>query len=263
MSVKYSVLLSFSFFIGSLMSPELQLSAASANLNPSGDAFVTTGPSNNLNTNNYGAGGSLSVSAAGLAKGEFQSVLRFDASTAKSSFDSLFGAGAWTLQSVTLQLTAANVNNAIFNTNSAGMFSSSWLQNDSWVEGSGNPNTPASTGITFDTLQSNFITPGADEALGTFSYGGASSDASVYTLTMSPGFTADLLAGNPVSIRLSAADSSVSYLFNSREFGTAANRPVLSISAIPEPRTAALFVLGVLTVVLSRRTRDRRDGFVR
>jgi hypothetical protein len=161
---------------------------ATVNINPSADAFVTTGPANNLTTNNYGGGGSLSLSAAGLAKGEFQSVLQFDTSSAKSSFDSLFGAGSWSLQSVTLQLTAGNVNNALFNSNSAGMFTSSWMQNDSWVEGSGNPNTPGTTGLTYETLQSTFIS-GADQSLGTFNYAGASSGASVYTLIMSPGLT--------------------------------------------------------------------------
>jgi len=62
--------------------------AATFALNPSADAFVTTGPSGNLTANNYGAAGGLSVAASGLAKGEFQSVLRFDLSGAKTAFDS-------------------------------------------------------------------------------------------------------------------------------------------------------------------------------
>src|SRR5207247_1743592 len=125
-----------------------------------------------------GGGGSLALSATGLPKGEFQSVLRFDTSSAKSSFDSLYGAGAWSLQSVTLQLSAATVNNAIFNANSAGSFTLSWMQNDNWTEGSGTPSAPGSSGITYATLQSTFINPGADETLGTFSYNGSSSGAS-------------------------------------------------------------------------------------
>ena len=36
-----------------------------------------------------------------------------------------------------LQLTAALPNNAIFNTNSSGLFGVSWLQNDGWGEGVG------------------------------------------------------------------------------------------------------------------------------
>src|SRR6266850_2157429 len=126
---------------------------AVVSLNPGADAFVTTGPSNNLRTNNYGGGGSAALSAPGLSKGEFQSVLRFDTSTAKTSFDALYGAGAWSLQSVTLQLTATTVNNAIFNANTAGSFALSWMQNDSWTEGSGTPSALGSVGITYDTLQ--------------------------------------------------------------------------------------------------------------
>src|SRR5258708_6950854 len=77
--------------------------AATFTLNPSADAFVTTGPSGNLSGNNYGGAGALSVAAPGLAQGEFQSLLQFSLAGAKSSFDSQFGAGQWSLQSLTLQ----------------------------------------------------------------------------------------------------------------------------------------------------------------
>src|SRR5580765_4086981 len=72
-----------------------RLLGAVTDLNPTADAFVTTGPANSLATNNYGAGGALALSATGSSQGEFQSVLRFDTSTAKSAFDSLYGAGSW------------------------------------------------------------------------------------------------------------------------------------------------------------------------
>lgn len=215
--------------------------------NPVADAFVTTGPSNNLSSNNYGGGGALALSAAGLANGEFQTVLQFDTSGAKSTFDGLYGAGLWSVQSVTLQLSAGPVNNTIFNANSAGSFGVSWMQNNSWTEGSGTPSTPAATGITYNTLQSTFINPTADQALGTFSYNGASSGTFVYTLGTPSGFAGDILAGSLVSLRLAAADTAVSFFFNSRSFGTVANRPLLTINAVavPEPAAAALLTLGI------------------
>ncbi len=215
--------------------------------NPVADAFVTTGPSNNLSSNNYGGGGALALSAAGLANGEFQTVLQFDTSGAKSLFDGLYGTGLWSVQSVTLQLSAGSVNNTIFNSNHAGSFGVNWMQNNSWTEGSGTPSTPTTTGITYNTLQGTFINPTADEALGTFSYNGASSGTFVYSLGTPSGFSADILAGSLVSLRLAAADNTVSYFFNSRSFGTVANRPLLTINAVavPEPMAASLLILGI------------------
>jgi hypothetical protein len=218
--------------------------AATYSTNSFSDAFVTTGPGGNLAGNNYGAAGALGVSASNLPNGEFQSALQFDTSGARNSFDNQFGSGQWTVQSVSLQLTATPPNNAIFNATGAGQFQIYWMQNDSWTEGTGTPNTPTTTGITFTSLQNTFIGPG-DESLGTFSFDGATSGTANYTLNLTPGFTADLAAGNDLSLRLVAADTGVSYLFDSRNFGTAASRPSLSIDAVPEPGTLALGGLGI------------------
>jgi len=240
------------------LAPSLTVQATGVNLNPTSDAFVTTGPpTNNLAANNYGGGGALAVSAAGLSKGEFQSVLRFDTSSAKSSFDGLYGAGLWSLQSVTLQLTAGSPNNSIFNANSAGSFGVSWLQNDGWTEGTGTPNAPTTAGITFSSLQTVFVNPSADEALGTFSHDGSSSGTSVYTMNMTLGFASDILAGGLVSLRLSSADSAVSYFFDSRSFGNAGSRPLLSINAVPEPGATTLLALGGLLCALRGVTKRR------
>ena len=216
---------------------------ASVSLNPTLDAFVTSGPSGNLAGNNYGGAGALAVAAAGLSQGEFQSVLQFNLASAKSSFDSQFGAGLWTIQSVTLQLTATGPNNAIFNSSAAGQFRLSWMQNDGWTEGTGNPSAPTATGITFSTL-SNFVSV-ADEALGTFSYNGATNGAFSYSLNLTPSFSADILSGSALSMRMFAADSAVSYISDSRNFGTASARPLLTITAVPEPGMAALGILFV------------------
>src|SRR6266404_5777901 len=105
----------------------LHAPAASFSLNPSADAFVTTGPSGNLSISNYGGAGALSVASPDLPQGEFQSVLQFGLSGAKSSFDAQFGIGQWSIQSVTLQLTATSPNNAIFNASAAGQFGISWM----------------------------------------------------------------------------------------------------------------------------------------
>jgi hypothetical protein len=217
--------------------------AASSSLNPSADAFVATGPTANLNNNNYGGAGALSIAAPNLGQGEFQSVLQFNLSSVKTAFDSQFGVGQWTIQSVTLQLTATAPNNAIFNTPAAGQFAISWMQNDAWTEGSGTPQAPTTTGLTFSTLNS-FLSP-ADQTLGTYNFNGATSGNSIYTLGLTPSFAADVLAGNSVSLRMFAADSAISGVFDSRNFGTASARPLLTIVAVPEPGIAVLAVLGL------------------
>ena len=232
--------------------------SATFTLNPSMDAFVTAGPSGNLSAKNYGAAGALSVAAPGLAKGEFQSVLQFNLSAARTSFDAQFGTGQWSIQSITLQLTATAPNNAIFNASAAGQFGVSWMQNDSWTEGTGTPAAPTSTGITFSTLPS--FTGASDEGLGTFSFDGSTSEVDTYTLSLTPGFLADASAGNPVSLRLFAADSAVSYLAVSHNNTTASAWPVLSIVAVPEPGALPLLAAGAAVLFGARRRRTRPQG---
>ena len=87
------------------------------------DALVTTGPTGNLSSDNYGGAGALGISAPGLSKGEFPSVMEFNLSGAAATFNSLYGTGLWTVQSVTLQLNATPNNNTMFfNTTTAGQF---------------------------------------------------------------------------------------------------------------------------------------------
>lgn len=215
-------------------------SAASADvvsLNPVADAFVDSALANN----NYGGGGGLAVAAPGLPQGEFQSVLRFDASAAVASFNASFGAGNWTIQSITLTCTAAAPNHPIFNAQAAGQLSASWMQNDSWVEGTGTPQAPGATGITFATLPS-FLS-GADEALGTYSFAGGTSGANIYALALTSAFSADVTTGGLVSLRIAPVGSTIGYVFNSRSFGTASARPVLAITAVPAPGVAILLAI--------------------
>ena len=183
--------------------------------------------------------------------------MRFDLSAARSSFDTQFGSGQWSIQSITLQLTATSPNNAIFNSSAAGQFGISWMQNDSWTEGTGTPTAPTTTGITFSSLPS--FTSAGDESLGTFSFGGGTSGNNTYNLALTPGFDADATAGNLVSFRLFAADTAVSYLFDSRSFGTTGFRPLLTVTAVPEPGSLRLLATGA-ALLLGVRCRRNRHG---
>ena len=230
--------------------PALSVHAATFTLNPSADAFVTTGPTANLSGNNYGGAGALSIAAPGLANGEFQSILRFDLSGARTFFDGQFGEASWSIQSVSLSLTATLPNNPAFNPSAAGQFGVSWMHNDAWTEGTGTPATPTTVGITFSTLPS--FTGAGDETLGTFSFGGGTSSTAVYSLILTPGFDSDATAGGLVSFRLFAADSAISYLFDSRTFGIASARPLLSVVAVPEPGSLSLLVAGAALLIGAR-----------
>lgn len=232
---------------------------ATFSANPTIDALVTTGPTGNLVNNNYGGAGSLSLSAPGLEMGELQSVLQFNFAGAVSAFNTQFGEGQWSIESVSLRLTAANANNAVFNSPAPGTFGISWMQNDSWQEGTGTPASPGASGVTFNSLQTMFIGPN-DESLGMFTFNGATSGASTYALGLSPGILGDIVSGSDVSLRLFAADSAVSGVFGSRNFGTAANRPLLTVVAVPEPDTIALLSLGLMAATVWRRHIRRKNG---
>lgn len=223
--------------------------------NPSADAFVTTGPDGTLSASNYGGAGALMVAAPGLPDGEFQSVLQFDVSGATALFDTTYGVGQWSITTVSLTLTATSPNNPIFNALSDGDFSIVWMENDSWTEGSGTPNSPGASGVTFDSLPS--FASANDTSQGTFHRTTAPSGATTWTLTTTPEVLNDIAAGGAVSFRIVAADTDVSYLFNSRSFGTASRRPVLSISAVPEPSAAMLVILGMLGLAGRRRRREK------
>lgn len=248
--------------------------ASMVSLTSINDAFVSGGsadPSSGSSTANYGGAGALQVSASGSIKGEMQSLLKFDLASAKTAFDAEFGAGNWLIQSITLQLgtnfgaPGAQPNNPIFNSISAGAFAIDWLANDNWGEGTGTPaapfipSNPPVDGVTFASL--GVLTSPADRSLGIFTYtpigntNPPGTPPATYALSLDASFLADAVAGNQVSFRAYAADTGVSYLFNSRSFGTAVNRPTLIVNAVPEPGTGMLAAITGMTVYSIRRRR--------
>lgn len=221
------------------------------------DAFVSSASP----TSNYGGAGALAVAGPRLAKGEFLSLIKFDLAAAKSSFDATYGVGGWSVTAIALQLTAANPNGAIFNAPAAGTFTAQWMQNDGWEEGSGTPAAPGGSGITFATL-ANFAS-GADQSMGTLSFSGATSGATSYGLGLAFGFVADVLAGGTASMLLSPADGTIAALVNSRSNLTSANRPLLTVTAVPEPSSPALAVGGSMVLarcIVQRRRRRATAG---
>lgn len=225
--------------------------AASFSATPVADAFVATGPTGNLSNNNYGGGGALVIAAPGLTNGEFQTVMRFDLSGALSSFNAQYGAGQWSVQSVSLELTSSPHGNVIYNAVNAGTFNISLMLNNSWVEGTGNASSPTTDGITYSTLLNTYVSEN-DQNLGTGNFPGGMTGANTYSLNLSPGLVSDILDGSDLSLRLFAADTNVSYLFSSRASSPASTEPQLIVTVIPEPASLALSGFGAVILLWRR-----------
>ncbi len=135
-------------------------------VNPLEDTFVSSAHPQS----SYGLAGQLSVAADALAKGEFDSLMKFDLAPAVANFNGVFGLGLWSIQSMTLTFTNSAPNNALFNGNASGpggtnvnlsgQFTLRWMQNDGWVQGTGSPNAPGTAGITFTALPSLMMSAG-------------------------------------------------------------------------------------------------------
>jgi hypothetical protein len=227
--------------------------AATFSTGASADSFVAVGPSGNLANNNYGAGNALALAAGGLTNGEFQSVIRFDLSGALAAFNAQYGPGKWSVQSVSLQLTSSGHSNPIYNDIVPGQFGISLMQNNGWLEGTGNASNPANNGISFNSLQNVFINNSADQALGIFNFPGGSSGANNYSLNPASGLLADILNGSNLSLRLFAADNQVSYLFNARTATPVSSGPQLIITAVPEPQVITLAISALVLTIARKR----------
>jgi hypothetical protein len=229
-------------------------------VNPVADSFLSASHA----SSNYGGAGALEISALGSTNGQFQSLLRFDLASVKSGFDSALGAGNWVLTGVSLQLSEESPANlpAFFNPSMAGLIGVTWMNITTWTEGTGRPLAPGSTGVNFNDLPS--LTSLSDQSLGSFSFdGGTAGGAQTYSLTASSGLTSNVLAGNLISLRLSAADNSVSALFTSNNnAGPPEDHPLLTFTAVavPEPSAGALLATGCAGLLVLRR---RIGGLVR
>jgi hypothetical protein len=186
------------------------------------DSFVRA----SATTLNYGAAGALSVSGAnsvngsGVTNGAFDSFIRFNTFSLVTNFNALYG---------TNNCAPAQT---LFN-RGTGAFEIRWLTNDNWIEGTGNPNTPATAGIVF-TNETALLNPATDKTLGTFTNAGVDGVLN-FSLALPAEFVSDVKAGGEVGIFLTAIDPGIGFTFDSRSFNTTNARPFLEISALPRP----------------------------
>jgi hypothetical protein len=230
------------------------------------DAFLASGSANNpagadLTSLNFGAAGTLAIAPASSTKGEFDSVIQFDTSAAFSQFNTTYGAGNWRITGATLSLSSnfgvqgSQPNNNIFNTINAGSFGIDSLANNSWVEGTGggtgSPGYPNNSSVSFNSI-AGLLSPGS-ASLDTFTYTPPGNNIYLsYALPVGNSFGTDAASGGDVSLYFYAADDQVSYLFNSRSFGSGHPELSLTADAVPEPSAWALAIAS-LALLSSRR----------
>jgi hypothetical protein len=199
-------------------------------------------------TNNYGGAGALSVSgpiatnAVGQQGGLLDTFMRFDVTSAVSSFNSAFGVGKWVVVSATMDLfEQGNPLNTIFN-QGVGPFEVQWIANNSWAEGTGNPNNPTMDGIVWNDEPS--ILTNTDESLGTFVNGGTDGLVRL-TLGLPSGFVTCISTGGLVSFYMTApTNSPVGFTFHSHNFVDSTQWPFLEIAAVQMPQITSLSITG-------------------
>lgn len=214
--------------------------AGTTTYNPTIDAFVDSANPGN----NYGAAGSLGISAPSSAKGEFDAFIQFD----------LADLAGREVQAVSLQLTVMEPRNDIFNESHSGTFSARWLKNGSFIEGFGTPSIEdiVATHVNFNN-HLNYL--GADdEFLGAFVFDVATTVMNLQFF-LTPGFLAEAQAGRRVTFYFSAVDTEVSLLVNSTNFktGPASSKPILTVVSVPEPGPCWLAAAGSLSMVRRKR----------
>ena len=190
-------------------------------------AFMASGSAGNpdgfnLSTNNYGNAGTLAIAPASSTKGAFDSILLFNTSAAVSQFNTLYGAGNWTITGVSLSL-ASNFgvqgmqpNNTIFNTINAGSFGIDWLADNAWTPGSGGGGGvlgyPYNNDVDYQYVPT--LLGLGNDSLGDFTYTPPGNGVYLtYTLPTDGGLDT-AAADGAVSLFFYAADNQVSYLFN-------------------------------------------------
>ncbi len=200
-------------------------------------------------TNNYGGAGALSVSgpiatnAIGQQEGLLDSFMRFDVTSAVSNFNSSFGTGRWVVVSAVLDFfEQGDPLNTIFN-QGVGPFEVQWIPDNSWAEGTGNPNDPTTDGIVWNE-EPSVLNSNVDELLGTFVNGGTNGLVRL-TLGMPSGFVSAISTGGLISFYMTApTNSPVGFTFHSHNFVDSTQWPFLEMAAVQMPQITSLMITG-------------------
>ena len=200
---------------------------------------------------NYGAAGSLTVSgatatnASGTVNGIADSFIRVNTAGLVTALNSLYGPNNWIINGAALRVVELGApGNNIF-TRGKGAFEIRWFSNDAWTEGTGMPISPTTDGVVY-TNELTLLTNTA--SLGVFT-NAAANNTNAYFLALPAAFVADIAAGGDVGLYLTAVDPGIGFTFNSQNFGTATQRPLFILSAVPTPGTIGITVSGADVII--------------
>jgi hypothetical protein len=160
--------------------------------------------------------------------------MRFPVSNAVAAFDSALGSGTWAVTGSRLIVTEnASPDNALFN-RGVGAFEVFWMASNNWVEGTGIPRAPTTDGVTWNDLP-GLLNSNLDVSLGTFTNGGVNA-REAFSLGLADAFVTNGHQGSELGLHLTAANPSIGFTFNSRNFANPNAEPVLEITASLAPR---------------------------
>ncbi|MGZ4965079.1 MAG: hypothetical protein ACXWC8_21195, partial [Limisphaerales bacterium] len=197
---------------------------------------------------NYGGAGADSIAGAsatnssGVANGAFDTFIRFNTFSMITNLNALYGSNNWVITSAMLQVTEqAAPNNGLFN-RGQGAFEIRWIANDSWIEGTGTPVSPNTSGIVY-TNEPALLNAGTDVSLGIYT-NAAVDGAETFALPLASAFVNDIQAGGDAGFFMTAVNSTIGFTFSSRTFTPINGRPFLIVSAVPKPGIALATLIG-------------------
>jgi hypothetical protein len=230
--------------------------AQSLTTGSTGDAFLDAGKP----TFNYGGAGTLALAPTGSSVGEIDSLLRFNLASIDSQFNTTYGAGNWVVTGLSLSLASnfgtagANPGNPLFPHISGGSFGIDWISYDGWTEGTAGGSGAANGAVSYNSIPT--LLGSTVDSLGTFTYTPPGNNVyAAYSLSLDDGLLNAVNAGGDVSMYLYATNSTVGYLFNSKEFGSNTPELTVTVGVVPEPGTLALAAMSIAGIVVSRKFR--------
>lgn len=216
-----------------------------------------------------GVQGSQAVNNFGGTVTAANETFKFNLGAAVDSLNSTYGAGAWTVANATLTFASSYAvqNNSRFG-RGAGSFDIYWVGNDNWAQSKGTPTDKQANPIYASTASALSAWSGTQSLLSaaTFSNSGSGYVNLSFSLGSDTAFVHDILsasasgANKAASLYLMGTSDSLGMIIFTGGQGQplpTLSFDVVSVTAVPEPATWALMLLGLGGGVVASRRRSR------